>query len=99
MKRLALIAVLLWPVLTAGSCATTREPQVRPVEVRVPVPVPCVVNIGPEPTYADNDDALRRRDGEAPEAHVIRTFPLLVAGRLQRIGRDREKSAAIAACQ
>jgi len=98
MKRRLLFTAALWPLLTAGMCATTPEPTIRTVEVKVPVPVPCKVDVGPEPAYPDTDEALRRRDGETPTAHVVRTTPLLVAGRMLRIARDIEKSAALEAC-
>lgn len=92
MRRLALFAILTWPVLTAGSCATTSEPTIRTVEVRVPVHAPCSLTPPPEPEFADTDAALR----DAPD-HVARVR-LLVIGRLQRVAHDQELHAYANAC-
>ena len=90
--RLALFAILTWPVLTAGSCVTMREPEVRTVEVRVPVRAPCTATPPAEPDFADTDDALRQASN-----HVERVR-LLVVGRLQRIAHDAELHAYAQAC-
>lgn len=90
--RLALFAILTWPVLTAGSCVTMREPEVRTVEVRVPVHAPCEATPPVEPEWADTDEKLR----DAPD-HVARVRLLLI-GRLQRIAHDQELHAYASAC-
>lgn len=90
--RLALFAILTWPVLTAGSCATMGEPTIRTVEVKVPVRTPCTLTPPAEPDFADTDDALR----QAPN-HVERV-KLLLIGRLQRIAHDAELHAYAQAC-
>lgn len=90
--RLALFAILTWPVLTAGSCVTMREPEVRTVEVRVPVAVPCTATPPVEPEWADTDEKLR----DAPD-HVARVRALVI-GRLQRIAHDQELHAYAVAC-
>jgi hypothetical protein len=98
MIRRALAALLLWPVLTAGSCATTSEPEIRTVEVKVPVMVPCPDRRGPRPQYPDTADVLRRRPGETPEAHAARATDVVLAGRELRIGRELENNAQIEGC-
>lgn len=83
MKRLLIIgSIIAWPLLTAGSCATTTPPPIiRTVEVKVPVAVSCVpAALGEEPAYVDSDQALVTAAG--PEDR----FQLLAAGRLQRNG-------------
>ncbi|HYE38243.1 hypothetical protein [Methylocaldum sp.] len=89
--KLLLSAVLAWPLLTAGMCASTPRIEVR--EVQVPVPVPCAVDPGPDPVYADTDEALR----QAPD--LFGRAQLLVAGRLQRMARERELKAANEGCR
>ncbi len=98
MKRLALIALLCWPVLTAGSCVSTREPRVVTRDVLVPVPTPCPDRRGPAPTYPDTPELMRRRLGETPDQHLARVAPPILAGRELRIGREAENEAQITAC-
>lgn len=89
--KLVLWACLAWPLLTAGMCASTPQIEVR--EVKVPVPVPCAADPGPDPVYADTDEALR----QAPD--LFARVQLLVAGRLQRMAREGELKAANAGCR
>ncbi|MDR3507603.1 MAG: hypothetical protein P4L64_06860 [Caulobacteraceae bacterium] len=87
----AIPAILL--SLALGACATAppdRAVAVRTVEV--PVAVRCQPNLGPEPAYPDTDEALKA----APD--LFARVRLLLAGRLMRMGRDAEKSAALQAC-
>lgn len=87
-------AVVAWPMLTAGSCATTREPEVRTVEVRVPVPVTCVPKgLGPAPVYPDTDEAVLASPGPGDLLH------LLAAGRLLRKQRSAEVEPVIETCR
>ncbi|MBX3480071.1 MAG: hypothetical protein KF842_06700 [Caulobacter sp.] len=74
---LAIAAVILWPLLTAGSCATTGavEPKVEVRIVKVPVVVPCEPDPGPLPAYPDSDEALRAAPG------LFEKVQLLLAGR------------------
>lgn len=88
----ALLGAFLFLSLGGSMCATP-EPTIRTVEVKIPVAVPCKVDVGPEPQYVDTDAALKA----APD--LFARVKLLVAGRLQRIQRDLEKSAALKACQ
>lgn len=89
MTRFAIIAVAL--VLT-GCATTAAEPRIEVRTVEVPVTVSCKVEIGPDPAYPDSDEALRA----AP--NTFERVKLLVAGRLLRIAREREISAALKAC-
>lgn len=86
MKRAALILLVL------GGCAAAQpEPIIRTVEVRVPVPVACVVDV-PEPVYSDSREALRA----AP--NVFERVKLLLAGREERAAHDETERAARRAC-
>jgi hypothetical protein len=93
--RTAVALSAIWLLCVAGACATTGEPPAPHVMVHtvpVPVPVRCTPNLGPEPLYPDTDAALRA----AP--NLFARVKLLVAGRLMRIQRDAEKTAALQAC-
>jgi hypothetical protein len=70
------------------------EPEIRTVEVQIPVVVACpaLARLGPEPAYPDTAEALRA----APNIYV-RT-QLLLAGRGLRIARQAAVEAALAAC-
>ena len=87
------LAVLFSCAILTG-CASTPAPPAAIVTqpVDTPVPVRCAPDLGPEPAYPDTDAALRA----APD--LFRRVQLLVAGRLLRIARDAEKSAALAQC-
>ena len=78
--------------LALVGCATTSEPTIRTVEIRVPVPAPCTATPPAEPDFADTDDKLR----DAP-SHVERVRALVI-GRLQRISHDAELHAFAQAC-
>lgn len=86
MKRAALIALLL-----AGCAHQPVEPIIRTVEVRVPVPVPCAIDI-PDPVYSDTPEALRA----AP--NLFERVKLLLAGREERAAHDELERAARRAC-
>lgn len=68
-----LAAVILWPMLTAGSCASTSTPPL-PKVVEVPVSVPCAADPGPQPAYGDSDPELAKLD-------IFEGVKRLVAGR------------------
>jgi hypothetical protein len=88
--RVSLCSALL--ALTA--CATTPPaPQIVTKTVQVAVPVACKPAIGPAPAYPDTDAALKA----APD--VYQRVKLLVAGRLERIAREMELTAALGACE
>jgi hypothetical protein len=96
--------------LTLAACQSTPsvppEPIIKTQIVEVPVPVRCNAKeqLGAEPDYADNDEAIRSTPFPNPmtEAELLANWfyhtKILTAGRLQRIQRDREKTAAIEAC-
>lgn len=81
-------------ILALGGCAHNVA-KVRPVEyreVKVAVPVRCDPKLGPEPDYPDTDARLKAATDD------FDWVKRLVAGRLMRIARDAEKTAALAAC-
>lgn len=92
MKRALLIAAL-----ALASCTTKPNinpvPVVQYIETKVPVPVPCDPDIGPEPAYVDTPEAV----AAAPDIYA--RVVLVLAGRLQRIARDEVKSAALEECR
>jgi hypothetical protein len=51
------------PILTAlllAGCVTKPPPEIQTKIVNVAVPVPCKVNIGPDPAYPDTDADLAK---------------------------------------
>jgi hypothetical protein len=78
----------LFVLLLLTGCATDGAGAKVPVNV----PVYCHPKLGAEPAYPDTDAALQA----APD--IFTGVQLLLEGRLERIQRDREKSAALAAC-
>jgi hypothetical protein len=91
---LAAIAVIC---LALSGCASKPDlTDVSSIEVKtadVAVTTKCVPDkLGPDPQYADSPEAVRAA------ANVYERVKLILAGRLQRIERDKEKSAALAAC-
>lgn len=95
MKRLVVTLAVLaaYPLIAAGSCATTREPAVRTVEVRVPVVQPCPDGRAPRPDFVDTAEAIRERAGKSDSL-----VALLLGGRAQRIAYQDASDAQIAAC-
>lgn len=89
LKTPAIFCIL---ALSLTACATTSEPAVRTVEIKVPVRTPCTLTPPVEPEWADTDEALR----DAPD-HVARVRALVI-GRLQRIAHDQELHAYATAC-
>lgn len=92
MTRLAVLIAAL--ALAACGTPPKPEPQIVIQRVEVPVPVKCnaAAALGPEPSYPDTAEAIRA----APS--LFERVQLLLAGRVQRIQRDAEKSAALSAC-
>lgn len=91
MRALALLPLLI----LAAACSTVpREPRVVTVEVKVPVPVPCVPkSLRPKPTYPDTDEAILATAGPGDLLH------LLAAGRLLRKQREAEVEPVIEVCR
>lgn len=89
MTRLLIPLILLFLLAACASTpATPPEPIVQTIEVKVPVPVDCQGEIGPVPVYADSPEAL------AAAADIFEAIKLRIAGRGQRIDRERELMAA-----
>lgn len=85
MSRLLLVSFL---ALGLSGCGATSG-----LVVKVPVPVPCAIDPGPDPKYVDEDEALRN----APD--LFERVKLLLAGRQQRQDRERELKAANSGCR
>jgi hypothetical protein len=80
--------------LTLTACATTPEPIIRTVEVKVPVLVSCVpADFPPPPEYPDTPEAL----DAAPEP--AEGLSLIGQGRLLRLARLMEVEAVVDACR
>lgn len=91
----ALFAAMFLALATAA-CETPQppEPEVRIVEVQVPVARSCVPeNLSPAPAYVDTVDALRAA------ADAAARFLLLAAGREQRVARLAEIEPVVAGCR
>lgn len=82
-------AVWLLPLSLLAGCAAPTVPP--PMDVRVPVPVPCRVELPAAPTFAVSALAL--------DAPIDQQMKALRAERLQRIGYERELMAALDACR
>ncbi len=95
MKYLVIAVTLLLIPSALGGCAKTvaPQPEIRTVEVKVPVPQPCVpASYGPAPDYPDTDSALRKA------ADAAERYLLLAAGRKLRVSREKENDTVIAGC-
>lgn len=88
MKRLPFLLL----ILLAGCGARTVE-KIVIQEVKIPVPIRCDRDVGPEPIYSDNDEALEA----APD--ILAAMRLRVAGRIERMQRERIKDAAQEGCR
>ena len=84
MKALALLAA----ALLAGCAA--QESRLEPVEVRVPIPVRCRVQLPAEPAWA--------MDASAQDADIDALMAAALAELKQREGYEIELKAAAAAC-
>lgn len=82
-------AVWLLPLGLLAGCAAPPVPP--PVEVRVPVLVPCRVELPVAPAFAVSALAL--------DAPIDQQMKALRAERLQRMGYERELVAALDACR
>ena len=83
--------------LALAACAHTGEPEVRTVEVMVPVDDPAcaraaVERLGAAPAYPDTPEALRA----AP--NLFERVKLLLAGRELRMAREAAITDALEAC-
>lgn len=84
--------IYLFLVLLLTGCATP-EPQIvyRPVEVQIPVAVPCKVDAPVVPQWA--------RAGVSPDADLYTKGRAIIAELQQRIAYEIELLAAVASCQ
>lgn len=78
-------------VLILLSGCTTNEPEIRTLRVEVPVLVPCKTSKTAVPSWASI--GLKKSDSLEVKVRV------LLAERRQRMGYEKELSAAVAACQ
>lgn len=93
MRAIALAVVGAASVALTACAHAPREPEIRTVEVKVPVAVPCVpANLPAAPVYPDTREAIQAA-GAAPER-----YQLLAAGRELRIVRLRDLEAVVASC-
>lgn len=87
----ALIAVAVVLPLLCG-CATKAEPQIRTVEVKVPVTRPCVApDVPPPPRYADGD----LNSATPPDQRYLKT----ATANQERKARLARIEPVIAACR
>lgn len=94
-RALLTLAVLAaYPLIAAGSCATTSEPRIETVTVKVPVVQPCPDKRDPAPSFVDTLDAIKDATARGSDALVA----LLIGGREQRIERQAASDAQIGAC-
>lgn len=95
-RALELSALALIVIMIVAGCAGGErpEPQIRTVEVQVPVSVPCQASqrLGNPPTYPDTDEALRTAQT------LFAQVQLLLAGRVLRIARNDALEAAVQTC-
>ncbi|ULT73051.1 hypothetical protein [Pseudomonas sp. BC42] len=82
--------LLVGAVVLMAGCAA-REPEVRTVRGEVPVLVPCKVSAVPVPAWATG--SLKKTDSLELKVRA------LLAERRQRIGYERQLTAAVAACR
>lgn len=83
--------------LALAGCAHTPEPEIRTVEVKVPVDDPAcareaVARLGEAPAYPDTPEALRA----AP--NLFERVKLILAGRELRIAREAALKDALEVC-
>ncbi len=89
-----IVIVKLFCCAFVSACATTPEPIIRTVEVKVPVLVSCVpVDFPPPPEYPDTQEAL----DAAPDP--AEGMSLIGQGRLLRQARLMEVEAVVEGCR
>jgi len=92
MRWIAILALML-----AGCAARTPEPEIRTVEIKVPVDDPAcaraaIKRLGPAPDYPDTPEAIRAAGG------LFERVQLLLAARVMRIAREAAITRALEAC-
>jgi hypothetical protein len=89
-RALAILVAVTWPLITAGSCATTREPP----PVQVPIAVSCIPDeLGPLPAGLETRESLAR----APSDEEL--MKRLYADWKVRVARMLETEPVLAACR
>lgn len=85
--------IIVGMVVALAGCTgqPVTEPEPRVVRVEVPVQVPCRVKVPAVPGWAA--EGLRKEDSLEVKVRA------LLAERRQRIGYERELSAAVGSCQ
>lgn len=79
--------------LVLVGCETSQTPRIETQIVKVPTPAPCVpADLSAAPLYVDTDELLKLSQ-DAAERYLR-----LWDGRKQRIAREQELEAAVAAC-
>lgn len=85
-------------------CGTTPPPAppiVTTQEVKIAIPVKCQIsNLGDDPDYADDSAKIQKLVETIADipTRLYAENQALLAARLQRIQRDKEKTAAINIC-
>lgn len=86
------LAALFFLFAAMAGCAHTSPRPVEYRETKVVVAQRCSPNLGPEPDYPDTDAKLKVATDD------FDWVKRLVAGRIMRIARDAQKTAALATC-
>jgi len=91
------LAIAFAAAMLTGCAGRTPEPEIRIVEVRVPVDDPAcaraaLARLGPAPIYPDNAEAIRNASG------LFERVQLILAGRALRAAREMALEAALEAC-
>ena len=92
MIRAAVLCIMLGALcLLLTGCANAPQVIEKPVEVKVPVPVPCKVPEIPEPTWPTA--------GIQPSASDFEFYRAALAELKMRVGYELRLRAAISACR
>lgn len=92
MTRASLFSIVLAVGLAACSTKPSPQIQIQPIEVLIPVPISCNVEVA-EPVYYDSPEALEA----APD--LFEAMKLRIAGRGQVRDEVRELRAALEVCK
>jgi len=96
MKFLGIAFTLMFVCALLTGCGTTQTPppEIRTVEVTVPVRQPCVpATLDAAPEYPDTDSALRQA------ADAAERYLLMAAGRKLKNARLRELETVVTGCR
>lgn len=92
MKRFLKLAVAFGLIAATGGCAHTPppEPQIKTVEVKVAVPVPCKATVDTHKTYSDAAAEFT--------ADIYEQAKALLAGRAEREADNERLKGAVTGC-